>query len=58
MAATARAFSHGCIRLSRPLEFAYAVLGDHAGWSPDRVDAALKSGKTTRVNLQTRIPFT
>lgn len=55
-AATARAFSHGCIRLSRPFDFAYAVLGDHAGWSRDRIDAAIETGKTTRVTLQTRIP--
>jgi murein L,D-transpeptidase YcbB/YkuD len=55
-AATSRAFSHGCIRLSRPLDFAYTILGEEVGWSRAQVDAALAQGKTRRVVLPRRIP--
>jgi L,D-transpeptidase YcbB len=54
--ATSRAFSHGCIRLSKPIEFAYTLTRDIKGWSPDRVDAVLRSGKTTRVSLPAKLP--
>ena len=54
--ATTRAFSHGCIRLSRPLDLAYRLVGDIAGWSATRIDSAFASGKTTRVVLPERIP--
>lgn len=53
---TTRAFSHGCIRLSRPIDFAYRIIGDIAGWPKSRIDAALASGRTTRVSLPRKIP--
>lgn len=53
---TARAFSHGCIRLSRPIDFAYTVVGAIAGWSKARIDAAIAAGKTVRVPLPRKIP--
>ncbi len=54
--ATARAFSHGCIRLSRPMDFAYRIMGDIIGWPRARIDKTFQSGKTTRVALQEHIP--
>jgi murein L,D-transpeptidase YcbB/YkuD len=51
-----RAFSHGCIRLSRPLDFAYTILGEEAGMTRSRIDAILATGATTRVPLPRRIP--
>ncbi len=54
--ATARAFSHGCIRLSKPIELAYRVAGTFAGWSKAKIDQAFASGKTTRAPLANRIP--
>ena len=54
--AATRAFSHGCIRLSRPIELAYHLVGEVAGWPQSRIDAAFASGKTTRVVLPQRIP--
>jgi murein L,D-transpeptidase YcbB/YkuD len=48
-----RAFSHGCIRLERPVEFAQFVLG----WPPDRVRQAMEQGPNDRrVNLPRKIP--
>ncbi|MFN4141531.1 murein L,D-transpeptidase [Aestuariivirga sp.] len=55
--ATTRAFSHGCIRLSRPIELAYRLVGEIAGWPKTRIDAAFESGKTTRVVLKDKIPI-
>lgn len=53
---TARAFSHGCIRLSRPVDLAYALAPDLGGWSKARMDAAWASGKTTRASFTDHIP--
>jgi murein L,D-transpeptidase YcbB/YkuD len=49
-----RAFSHGCIRLSRPLELAEQVLrvGGVKGWTKERIDDVVASAKTTVVNLR------
>ncbi len=55
--ATTRAFSHGCIRVSRPLDLAYHLVGDIAGWTQEKIDAAFASGKTTRVPLPDHIPI-
>ena len=53
-----RAFSHGCIRLARPLELADQVLraGGVSGWNKDRIDQVITSAKTTVVNLQEPLP--
>jgi murein L,D-transpeptidase YcbB/YkuD len=53
---TSRAFSHGCIRLSEPVALAYTVLGEEAGWSKARIDAAWAGGKTTQVPIPQHIP--
>ena len=53
---TTRAFSHGCIRLSRPMDFAYHIVGGIVGWSKQKIDNAFASGKTTRVPLPRKIP--
>jgi murein L,D-transpeptidase YcbB/YkuD len=54
--ATTRAFSHGCIRLSRPLDFAYTIVGSLPGWSRARIDATIAAGRTVQVPLPRRIP--
>jgi len=53
---TTRAFSHGCIRLSKPIDLAYRIVGEIAGWPRAKIDATLKGGKTTRVPLSEHIP--
>lgn len=52
---TTRAFSHGCIRLARPIDFAEQVLVSASGWDRPRIDAVLDSGKRTVVSLKTPI---
>ena len=53
---TTRAFSHGCIRLSRPMDLAYRLVGEIAGWPRAKIDATFAGGKTTRVPLPAKIP--
>jgi L,D-transpeptidase YcbB len=51
-----RAFSHGCIRLGRPLEFAYALLARQEN-DPKRIFSdALSSGTEIRIDLETPVP--
>ena len=54
-----RAFSHGCIRLSKPLELAEQVLrvGGVQGWTNDRINDVVASAKTTIVNLREPLPI-
>ena len=53
-----RAFSHGCIRLSRPLDLAEQVLrvGGVQGWTKERINDVVASTKTTVVNLREPLP--
>ncbi len=51
-----RAFSHGCVRVYKPIELAGKVLADVPKWSPKRIKQTLASAKTTRVKLPAKIP--
>jgi murein L,D-transpeptidase YcbB/YkuD len=52
-----RAFSHGCIRVSRPIDLAEQLLSDVDGWNRGRIDDVVASGKNTVVNLKTPLPI-
>lgn len=43
-----RNFSHGCVRVENPREFAEILLG----WGRDRVDAAIDGGESTTVKVE------
>ena len=47
-----RAYSHGCIRLNEPFEFAYALLAKQTSDPISFFQSRLKSGANTRVNLE------
>ena len=51
-----RAFSHGCIRLQKPFEFAYALLARQSGTPKQYFHQVLNSGKETKVTLETKVP--
>jgi murein L,D-transpeptidase YcbB/YkuD len=52
-----RDFSHGCIRLEKPVDMAVWVLRDNPGnWNMDRVRAAMNGSPNQQVNLAHPIP--
>ncbi|QDH79381.1 L,D-transpeptidase family protein [Echinicola soli] len=51
-----RAFSHGCIRIQKPAEFAAVLLeGDHK-WNLESIRAGMESGRETTVLLKKKVP--
>jgi L,D-transpeptidase YcbB len=51
-----RAFSHGCIRTDKPIDFAAALLAPVSRWNRAAIDMALATGKSTKVDLAEPIP--
>ncbi len=51
-----RAYSHGCVRLADPFDFAYALLADQADDPKARFHAILNTGRETKVPLENPIP--
>jgi murein L,D-transpeptidase YcbB/YkuD len=51
-----RALSHGCMRLEQPNALAKRLLQGVPGWEDWRVDAAVASGTTQRVQLPRHVP--
>lgn len=54
--AKVKALSHGCVRLSRPLDLANHLLRDSDSWDRRRLDAAIASRRTQQINLDRPIP--
>ena len=52
---TTRTFSHGCIRVEKPVELAALALGDPA-WTAETLEREIANGKTRTVNLRTPLP--
>lgn len=55
-ARTGRAFSHGCIRVDKPLDFARVIYKHQGGMNPSKVDSIVASKKQTRINLKRKLP--
>ncbi len=53
---TQRAFSHGCIRVYKPLEFGVSVLRNEPGWNLEKLQRVVETRKTTRVRLKQKVP--
>ncbi len=51
-----RAFSHGCIRLNDPFDFAYALLAKQTSDPEGTFHKVLNTGRETRVNLEQPVP--
>ena len=51
-----RAFSHGCIRLQKPFEFAYALLAKQTNDPQGLFKAHLNSGRESVVALEQQVP--
>ncbi len=50
-----RAFSHGCIRCGKPVEFATYLLKD-TDWTRAKIEEAIASGKTKTIHLKRDVP--
>jgi murein L,D-transpeptidase YcbB/YkuD len=53
---TARAFSHGCIRVEEPVKLANFLLRHQTEWTPENINAAMHHGQETDVTLKTKVP--
>jgi murein L,D-transpeptidase YcbB/YkuD len=51
-----RAYSHGCIRLQKPFEFAYALLARQTDDPEGTFHNVLKTGRETKIDLVQNIP--
>jgi murein L,D-transpeptidase YcbB/YkuD len=51
-----RDYSHGCVRIEKPFEMAQWVLEDRPEWTPEKIQAAMNSGKEQHVALKHHIP--
>jgi L,D-transpeptidase YcbB len=54
---TRRDFSHGCVRVEKPLALAAWILRDREDWTPDKIDEAMNTGDDNKaVGLKQTIP--
>ncbi|HEX7190316.1 MAG TPA: L,D-transpeptidase family protein, partial [Thermoanaerobaculia bacterium] len=53
---TVRTFSHGCIRIERPLDLAHYLLGDQPKWSDAAIETAIVGGESQTVAITTPVP--
>lgn len=51
-----RAYSHGCVRLNDPFDFAYTLLAKQESDPVGVFQSHLRTGRETRVNLETPVP--
>jgi murein L,D-transpeptidase YcbB/YkuD len=51
-----RAFSHGCVRLADPFDFAYALLAKEVGNPKEFFQSKLATGIEQKVNLKSPVP--
>ncbi len=52
-----RNLSSGCVRIENPFVLADLLLAGRPGWSPERRDEILASGRTTRIDLPRPMPI-
>ncbi len=51
-----RAFSHGCIRVEKPIELATQILKNDKEWNEQRIREAMNSGEEKWYTLKNKIP--
>jgi murein L,D-transpeptidase YcbB/YkuD len=55
-AAPARAFSHGCVRVEKPVELAALVLKNDPEWSQEKIQSAIDAKATKTVKVANPMP--
>lgn len=53
---SARAFSHGCIRLSEPRKLALYLLRNNANWNSEKVDEVLETDEENIIKVKPTVP--
>ncbi len=51
-----RAFSHGCVRVSRARDLAITLLENDEDWNEEKIDKAMHAGKESIYKLKEKIP--
>jgi murein L,D-transpeptidase YcbB/YkuD len=51
-----RAFSHGCIRVEKPIDLANLILQDDPAWTSEKIDQAMHKGEESWYTLKNKIP--
>jgi murein L,D-transpeptidase YcbB/YkuD len=51
-----RAFSHGCVRVSKPRDLAHRILRNDPNWPPAKIDAAMAASTEKTATLKKKIP--
>ena len=54
---TIRAFSHGCIRVEKPLELVGILFKDSKKWNIEKIKKIIASGKNKTIYLERQIPI-
>jgi len=54
---SSRAFSHGCIRIEKPVELAEYLLRDDPLWTKDKIIEMMEAGKEIKIKLPSPIPI-
>ena len=52
-----RAYSHGCVRLEKPMELAEYLLRENPKWTAEKLDKQLKKRKNKRIILDEPMPI-
>lgn len=52
-----RDFSHGCIRVERPIELALWVLRDQPEWTRETIESAMRADRPRHVPLRNQLPI-
>ncbi len=52
-----RAFSHGCIRVEKPLELAGILLQDSKKWNKEKIEELITTGETRTIHLGHPMPI-
>ncbi len=52
-----RAFSHGCIRVEKPMELADILFKGSKKWNRDKIQEIINSGETTTIHLEHPMPI-
>src|SRR5262249_11984376 len=51
-----RTFSHGCIRIEKPVELAQLLLTGQDGWDSTKIQQTIDGGEKVNIDLEPRLP--